>query len=102
MNCLFVFVCVRRAKDSRGRKRKKERSQTDDTRERERQRMKNKERIVARDGHRIRRIALKKRESDHLSSLAQFKMSTKKRERERERVRCRDIKLPSLSKSAPA
>jgi hypothetical protein len=94
-------VCVARKIHAVEKERKKERSQTDHTRERERQRMKNKERIVARDGHRIRRIALKKREShaDHLFSMAQFKMSTKKK---RERKRCRDIKLPSLSKSAPA
>jgi len=75
---------VRRAKDSRGRKRKKEREESDGPHERERQRMKNKERILARDGHRIRRIALKKRESDHLFPMAQFKMSTKKK-REKER-----------------
>ena len=37
LNCLFVFVCVRRAKDSRGRKRKKEREESDGPHERERE-----------------------------------------------------------------
>lgn len=82
-------MCVARKIHAVEKERKKERSQTDHTRERERQRMKNKERIVARDGHRIRRIALKKRESHARSSFfdGPIQNVNKKKEREKEMQR---------------
>ena len=94
-------MCASRERFTRSKKkeRKKERSQTDHTRERERQRMNNKERIVARDGRRIRRIALKKKGIRSSFFDGPIQNVNKKK---RERKRCRDIKLPSLSKSAPA
>ena len=89
-------MCVRCAKDSRGRKRTKERDESDGphTHERERERMKKKERIVARDGHRIKNRPKKKGNRTpiiYLFSLAQSKMLTQK-----ERKKDAEIKLPSL------
>ena len=77
-----MCVCVARKIHAVEKERKKERSQTDDTRER--QRMKNKERIVARDGHRIRRIALKKKGIRSSFSDGPIQNVNKKKERERD------------------
>ena len=79
-------MCVARKIHAVEKERKKERSQTDHTRERERQRMKNKERIVARDGHRIRRIALKQRNPIIFFRWPNSKCQQKK-EREKEMQR---------------
>ena len=98
MNSLFVCVCVARKIHAVEKERKKEMSQTDHThtreRERERERMKKKERIVARDGHRIKNRPKKKGNRTpiiYLFSLAQSKMLTQK-----ERKKDAEIKLPSL------